>query len=615
MKYYKISSDASLKLFYQSVEDFKIMSKELVIVDLAEVFFEAESENIIKLISSKTTRTCIAIKPNQLISFDRVWNSANVAAVVLKVDLDQLNKLESPLILREIPFEIRSEKIKELVTSIKMVYEKSPSTEVFVEFSVNTNSISTIFSAVMAIEPFNVSRIFIDPMEMGLSSANLIQDQFKNLEIYYGPNFPKITFSPHHPLRDEWNATTLNEFHGPSTVEIDLCNSCNHSCTFCSLYAEPSNSPEIQLVKQHKAPYEKVHEIVNSLPDDHLTIVLGGVGEPMLHPRAMEIISLVRERGFKLKIYSNLSTISDSDVGLIHHFSGERDEVQFVVNLSGITPEVFIKTRPRQNKKDFQKVITTIKAFASLKQRDGFGVHLTIMTVVNRYNFHQLVDFVSFANRCGAVYYPKPLEIHGNSSLEIQLSPSMLDSFHTIFNEMLVLAKLTNTDLELTNPFDLYKEKFFQKSDLIEQTVKRIKVKYNDFLNSTNQNALPKSTTKRNKPRVFEDFLRSNYSPSLRPNSPSGQDRRTPCYIAFFYIRIFTDLTMVPCCISTYKMPKLSVAGGLWALWSSREMSAFRRKMSTYQHESLHSSDPEWAFCQQCNVTNLNRKFHNQSHR
>jgi MoaA/NifB/PqqE/SkfB family radical SAM enzyme len=146
-------------------------------------------------------------------------------------------------------------------------------------------------------------------------------------------------------------------------------------------------------------------------------IQFGGIGDPLMHESAVEIIAAARRRGFAVEVLSNMEYLSDDDIGLLHRLGSINSyEFHFIANVSAGTPELYVKTRPRQSEKTFEKVVRNLRLFRDLReQAGGAGVLITIMCVVNRLNCLGLLDVVRLAKEVGALQvWFKPMEIHGD---------------------------------------------------------------------------------------------------------------------------------------------------------------------------------------------------------
>lgn len=223
----------------------------------------------------------------------------------------------------------------------------------------------------------------------------------------------------------EWDIRTQNVFSGLELVHLDITNRCTHSCIFCGLY-----SPDA--IQEQKNKYSKISdelkehmrleinsdrclEILNSLPWSVKYIQFGGFGDPLIHEYAVKFIAKARSRGFLVEVLSNMEYLEDQEIQELHQLGGKNPfDLHFVVNMSGGDSETYIKTRPKQTKTTFDKIVNNLKSFSELRKKNfNSGVHLTIMCVVNKLNCEKLLDVAKLALDVGATrIWFKALEPH-----------------------------------------------------------------------------------------------------------------------------------------------------------------------------------------------------------
>lgn len=224
----------------------------------------------------------------------------------------------------------------------------------------------------------------------------------------------------------EWDIKTQNTFSGLEFVHIDVSNRCTHSCVFCGLYGAeaqddikkrsggviPKQMTEYMKMEIEK---EKCLNIIQSLPWSIRSIQFGGFGDPLMHDNAVDFITAARKRGFRVEVLSNMEYLDDEQIHQLHALGGYNfHDLHFIMNISAATPETYIKTRPKQTEKSFQKVIHNVSLFSKLrKENNNHGANFTLMCVVTSHNCHELPEIAELAHRLGArrIWF-KPLEIH-----------------------------------------------------------------------------------------------------------------------------------------------------------------------------------------------------------
>lgn len=224
----------------------------------------------------------------------------------------------------------------------------------------------------------------------------------------------------------EWDIKTQNTFSGLEFVHIDISNRCTHSCVFCGLYGAEAIDDikargggkipeELNRHMKQEIDTEKCLKIVNSLPWSVRSVQFGGFGDPLMHEDAVNFIAAARKRGFRVEVLSNMEYLKDEDIYRLHDLGGKNfHDLHFIANISAGDPELYVKTRPRQTAKNFEKVVHNISLFTKLRKENyENGVNFTLMCVVTTINCEHLLEVAQLAHKIGArrIWF-KPMEIH-----------------------------------------------------------------------------------------------------------------------------------------------------------------------------------------------------------
>jgi MoaA/NifB/PqqE/SkfB family radical SAM enzyme len=277
----------------------------------------------------------------------------------------------------------------------------------------------------------------------GAPSSGLVKEIRSCFEYLKIRNFPLIDihFSFENRHARTWAVQTESPFCGPEEFHIDLSNRCTHSCVFCALYS-PAVTADLKasgrLNKQLRdfmgAQLEegKALDLIHSLPLGTRIVQFGGAGDPMLHPRVLDLITRLRERAITVEVLSNMEYLKEPDLerlttlggGKFAHLGGTNlPALLFTVNLSAASPETYVRTRPRQTAETFRKVLENLRRLSGLRARNGgHGAHFRLMCVLNRLNYHEASRYVELAAEIGALdVWFKPLEIHHPSHYGLEI--------------------------------------------------------------------------------------------------------------------------------------------------------------------------------------------------
>jgi len=405
-----------------------------------------------------------------------------------------------------------------------------------------------------------------------------LKNSFEYLQIRNFPPEIDLYFSFNSAMSAAWRLQSGCFLSGPLHVHLDIANTCTHSCVYCALYS-PTAIAEAKVRGGGKIsdserkfmaaqlPFERAAAIIESLPLTTEVVQFGGAGDPMTHPRALDLIALSRRRGLQVEVLSNMEYLAPAELEKLTELGGQGDlDLRFIINLSAATPETYVKTRPRQNEKTFAKVIENVRRLGELRKRNGgSGVQLLLMFVTNRLNFFEATDYVRLASRIGAhgVWF-KPLEIHHRSHYDLlpEDGRAYIDSLKK------ALAEADKLDVAL-----------------LDRESIELLIKQNSHDARTDGNKLG----------------------VMNADVPSDVYSKIPCTIGYWYIRFQVDGSIRACCIAKHPIGDLGAAS--WRkIWSSGAYQAFRAKMSRIHIERFHLSDPEYFFCQQCSHLPMNMK-------
>lgn len=252
----------------------------------------------------------------------------------------------------------------------------------------------------------------------------------------------------------EWDIKTQNTYSGLEFVHLDISNRCTHSCVFCGLYGHDSIEDikgrtggflpdDLKAHMKKEIDAEKCLNIIKSLPWSVRSIQFGGFGDPLMHEHAVEFMAATRRRGFRVEILSNMEYLKDEDIELLTKLGGTNlHDFHFIANISAASPELYVKTRPKQTAKTFEKIIHNVSLFKKLKEENnGSGVHFTIMCVVTTINCESLHEMSKLAHELGAArIWFKPMEIHHGTHTKYVPPKDQMGSMVKSLSEALKIA-------------------------------------------------------------------------------------------------------------------------------------------------------------------------------
>ena len=184
---------------------------------------------------------------------------------------------------------------------------------------------------------------------------------------------------------------------GPRRAEIYLTHKCNLDCIACWSF-----SP---LLKANKlAPEELSWERTETLLRDLAAsgckeILFVGGGEPMMYPRIMEAIEIVKSLGMSCFITTNLTLINSKRARRMVQLGVDR----LYASIWAATPQTYSQTHPNANERTFESIRRRLHEFKVLKKEHSVNKpEIIIHNVVFSMNCYETRAMVDFADQMGA---------------------------------------------------------------------------------------------------------------------------------------------------------------------------------------------------------------------
>jgi len=107
---------------------------------------------------------------------------------------------------------------------------------------------------------------------------------------------------------------TGKAFIGPAYFHLDVSNSCNMNCLYCWFHSKTAPDKEYsdkwkkQQIKLNifKKLVDDLHELKTGL------ILFSGAGEPLTHPRIVEMVDYVKKKGIILQLFTNALLLDEN---------------------------------------------------------------------------------------------------------------------------------------------------------------------------------------------------------------------------------------------------------------------------------------------------------------
>jgi MoaA/NifB/PqqE/SkfB family radical SAM enzyme len=181
----------------------------------------------------------------------------------------------------------------------------------------------------------------------------------------------------------------------PKYITIDLTNSCNLNCVGCWTHSPLLKDKEASKEwKSNMIPFEKLKNLINDLKElGTEKIRLTGGGEPFMHPRIMDIIRIIKEKGISCDITTNFTLLNKDKIKKL--FELNVDEI--VVSLWAGDAETYVKIHPNQTKKTFERIKDNLEFIAQYKEKIRKGPKVIMANVISNINYDKVDKIANFA--------------------------------------------------------------------------------------------------------------------------------------------------------------------------------------------------------------------------
>jgi len=218
----------------------------------------------------------------------------------------------------------------------------------------------------------------------------------------------------------------------PETIHFSVTGRCDQACAGCFYSARPGSD-----VSAEHASWELFERVVYEAEKARVFQIALGGGEPLLHPRLVEMVRLAREH----RLVPNLTTNGNRLTRDLAVALKEAGLGQVQISLNGATEMSNVRTRP-----NFRRAIAAIEVCCELGLR--FGLNF----LVTRSNLEELPAVVNLGRRLGAasinLLRPKPPTTEGDW-LERE---SLNAEGYRQLGKMLPTLQVTSRKSQVTSP-------------------------------------------------------------------------------------------------------------------------------------------------------------------
>lgn len=157
----------------------------------------------------------------------------------------------------------------------------------------------------------------------------------------------------------------------PSVISIELTNKCNIKCIYCYGYYHPHNKDIIE--------FDKLEEMLKFFHTNGSSIIEFTGGEPLLHPRFIEVCELALVYFPSITILSNGALFTEGHFEIINN---NINRISLQISIDGITEQTNHLVRGVPN--------TWLRTFNTIKRLIGMNAVVRIVYMLTKINAHEV---------------------------------------------------------------------------------------------------------------------------------------------------------------------------------------------------------------------------------
>lgn len=228
----------------------------------------------------------------------------------------------------------------------------------------------------------------------------------------------------------------------PIWLLIYVSDLCNLKCEMCPHHSGKLNTFEFQKQLNDKfISIEMLERIYKKFPES-IFVMLGGVGEPLLHPQFKEIVKITAKYKKKINIITNGTLLNDD---LIEFLMKEKMLNQISISLNASNGEEYTSIcKVKSN--IFDNTVLNIKKLVLAKKKYNSKAEIVVSGVCS----HEFMDSsYNFLNFCDKLNVDR-IDLHRYIDFDIKDALSDIDDFNDDIDKLYEYADsniLTKTNL------------------------------------------------------------------------------------------------------------------------------------------------------------------------
>lgn len=248
--------------------------------------------------------------------------------------------------------------------------------------------------------------------------------------------------------------TILN--YRPIWLLIYVSDLCNLRCEMCPHHSGKNNDFEYQKQLSKKfISLDMLEKIYKKFPES-VFVMLGGVGEPLLHPQFKEIIKLTSKNKKKINIITNGTLLNDD---LIEFLMKEKMLNQISISLNASNSEEYSSICKVKNV-IFDKTVSNIKKLIEAKKKYKSKAEIVVSGVCSHEFMNSSYEFLKFCDNLNV----DRIDLHRYIDFDIKDALTDLDDFNDKIDELYNYAK-SNIRTKTNLPHKITKSNYCKNCD------------------------------------------------------------------------------------------------------------------------------------------------------
>src|SRR5947209_4781862 len=201
----------------------------------------------------------------------------------------------------------------------------------------------------------------------------------------------------------------------PKFLQVEPVGQCNLRCQMCPIQFRRDGPPHGPLAFME---FDLFRRLLDDLPGLE-ELQLQGLGEPMMHPKFFDMVSLAVGRGIKVGTNTNLTYLTARRAELC--VTSELSDLH--ASVDGATAETYERIRVRAR---FDKILANLERLVETRRRLGSETpRIRMVVVAMRQNLHEFADLVRLAHRLSidSIFVQHLCHDFGESSLPEHYRP------------------------------------------------------------------------------------------------------------------------------------------------------------------------------------------------